>query len=72
MNTRSINEASKEKLLQLNAEKSLLDTCGKKSQWKRHCDNDDIPNQIKSSIVLSEDDDSSEEEVSVVSRYVIT
>ena len=37
--------------------KSLLDTCGKKSQQKQHCDNDDIPNQIKSRIVLSEDDD---------------
>ena len=69
VNARSTYETSKEKPLQLNA---CLDTSGKKSKRKRYylndaCNDDhDTPNQIKSSrIALSEDDDSSEAEVSV-------
>ena len=62
---RSVNETCKEKPSQLHVQKSL-DTSGKESKRKRHYDNDDIPNQIKSRIPLSEDDNSSEEaEVSV-------
>ena len=69
VNVRSVNESCKEKLLQLNGQKSL-DTFGKNSKRKRHYDSDDMPNQTKQRIVPSEDDDSSEEvrevEVSVV------
>ena len=73
VNARSVNETCKEKPSQLNAQKSL-DTSSKKSKQKRHYDNDDIPNQIKSSrIALSEDDDSLEEaevSVSTISKQV--
>ena len=66
VNARSTNEMCKGKPSQLNAPR-CLDTISKNSKWKRHYDNDDTPNQIKSSrIALSDDDDSSEEvEVSV-------